>query len=137
MTILVDTSALFALGNADDRHNAEVSALVNNATEPLVVPITVLPEACYLYRTRLGYHAEIALITSLASGELLLEQVALADVQRAVELMGDYADARLGFVDSSVVAIAERLNIRRIATLDRRDFSIVRPRHCPAFTLLP
>jgi hypothetical protein len=33
--------------------------------------------------------------------------------------------------------MAERLNVRRILTLDRRHFELIRPRHCPAFELLP
>jgi uncharacterized protein len=48
-----------------------------------------------------------------------------------------YADLGLGGTDASLVAIAERLNITTIATLDRRDFTVVRPRHVDAFTLLP
>jgi hypothetical protein len=35
------------------------------------------------------------------------------------------------------VAVAERLGLIEIATIDRRHFSIVRPRHTDAFTLLP
>jgi predicted nucleic acid-binding protein len=41
------------------------------------------------------------------------------------------------FVDATVVAIAERLKIQRILTTDCRDFSLVRPRHCKEFELLP
>jgi uncharacterized protein len=59
-----------------------------------------------------------------------------ADLIRMVDLVRTYADP-LGAVDASVVAIAERHRISEIATLDRRDFSIVRPRHVSAFTLLP
>jgi len=36
-----------------------------------------------------------------------------------------------------VIALAERLGITQIATLDRRDFSVVRPAHTDAFILLP
>jgi uncharacterized protein len=36
-----------------------------------------------------------------------------------------------------VIAIAERLGITQIATRDRRDFTVVRPRHAGAFELLP
>jgi len=43
----------------------------------------------------------------------------------------------LGFVDASVVAIAERLQLHTIATTDRRDFGIVRPAHVGRFTLVP
>lgn len=52
------------------------------------------------------------------------------------ELVAQYADLPLGTIDASVVAIAERLEVTEIATLDRRHFSVVRPRHISAFTLL-
>ncbi|MDI3421937.1 PIN domain-containing protein [Streptomyces luteolus] len=48
-----------------------------------------------------------------------------------------YADFPLGSVDASVVAVAERLGLTEVATLDHRHFSAVRPSHVPAFTLLP
>lgn len=40
-------------------------------------------------------------------------------------------------VDASIVAVAERLDVRKIATLDRRHFSVVRPRHVDALELIP
>jgi predicted nucleic acid-binding protein len=48
-----------------------------------------------------------------------------------------YADFPLGAADASVVALAERLGTDLIVTLDHRHFGAVRPRHCPAFRLLP
>jgi predicted nucleic acid-binding protein len=45
--------------------------------------------------------------------------------------------AKLDFVDALIVAIAERLNISRLLTLDRRDFQFIRPKHCTSFELLP
>ncbi|MGH9917869.1 MAG: type II toxin-antitoxin system VapC family toxin, partial [Nitrososphaerales archaeon] len=48
-----------------------------------------------------------------------------------------YADLGLGTVDATVVAIAERLAVAQIATLDRRHFTVVRPAHVAAFELLP
>ena len=51
--------------------------------------------------------------------------------------MDTYADLPLGTADASVVAVAERLGIAEVATLDRRHFTVVRPRHVTAFTLLP
>ena len=44
---------------------------------------------------------------------------------------------RLGLVDASVVAVCERLQEETVLTLDRRDFTVVRPRHCAALRLLP
>lgn len=48
-----------------------------------------------------------------------------------------YADFPLGGVDASVIAVAERFGTDRIATLDRRHFSVVRAKHTPSLTLLP
>lgn len=59
-----------------------------------------------------------------------------ADWVRAAELIRQYADMRLGLVAASVVAIAERLGVTTIATLDRRDFAVVRPAHCDGFELV-
>jgi predicted nucleic acid-binding protein len=56
---------------------------------------------------------------------------------RISELMNQYADLPLGIVDASVIALAERHGLAEIATLDRRHFSVVRPRHVGNFTLLP
>ena len=53
------------------------------------------------------------------------------------ELVEAYADLRLGTVDASVIALAERLGLTSVATLDRRHFAVVRPIHVEAFTLLP
>ncbi len=59
------------------------------------------------------------------------------DYPRINELLTTYADAELDFVDVAIVAIAERLAITRIFTLDQRDFRMIRPRHTDHFDLLP
>ncbi len=43
------------------------------------------------------------------------------------ELVRTYADLPLGAVDASVLAVAERLRLTDVATLDRRHLTIVRP----------
>ena len=62
------------------------------------------------------------------------------DYRRMAELLTTYASLRLQAVDACVVALAERLDLREVATLDRRDFQVVAPRHLPKgqrLTLLP
>ena len=59
------------------------------------------------------------------------------DLERVNQILEQCADSQLDFVDAVIVAIAERLRITRILTLDRRDFSIMRPRHCDYFEILP
>jgi predicted nucleic acid-binding protein len=104
---------------------------------PLIVPVLVITEVVYLIGTRLGVEAEIRFLGDLAAGNLLAEPVAASDWIRIAELSGIYRDLPLGTVDASVVTIAERLNEGALATLDRRHFSIVRPRQFDAFELLP
>jgi predicted nucleic acid-binding protein len=53
------------------------------------------------------------------------------------EIMLDYDDSAFDFVDTAIMALAERLNIETVYTLDRRDFGIFRPRHCKFLKVLP
>ena len=53
------------------------------------------------------------------------------------ELVALYADLPLGTTDASAVAIGERTVVGEVVTLDGRHFSVVRPRHVEALTLLP
>jgi len=66
-----------------------------------------------------------------------LVEVMREDCLRAAELLRIYVEARIGFVDASLVAVAERLKIRRVLTVDRRHFDMIRPRHCDGFEILP
>ncbi len=59
------------------------------------------------------------------------------DMARMQQIMEQYQDASFDFTDSAIMALAERLNITRVCTFDRRDFSIFRPRHCDYLELLP
>lgn len=94
-------------------------------------------EVTHFLEDRLGVPAELDLLGEFGSGTLEVEPVSTADWLRIAELVVHYRDLPLGTVDASIVAVAERLRIERLATLDRRHFSVVRPRHVEALTLLP
>jgi predicted nucleic acid-binding protein len=68
---------------------------------------------------------------------LTLVELADEDLVRMSNLVEQYASLPLGAVDASVIAIAERLDIAEVATLDRRHFTVVRPAHIGSFILLP
>jgi len=70
-------------------------------------------------------------------GSQRLDELQADDWARIAELTDKYADHPLGGIDASLVALAERLNIDTIATLDHRHFHAVRPKHVEAFTLVP
>ena len=104
---------------------------------PLIVPVLVVTEVAYLIATRLGAEPETRFLGDLASGAFVVEHVEPSDWLRIAELVWRYRDLPLGTVDSSVVAAAERLGERRLATLDRRHFGVVRPALSAGFELLP
>lgn len=103
----------------------------------MIVPTLVITEVVYLLGSRLGVGPEVRFLGDLADGAFAVESVAAGDWLRIAELVARYRDLPLGTVDASVVAAAERLGIDEIATLDRRHFTVVRPCHTEAFTLLP
>lgn len=137
MTAILDTSFLFALSDRSDRNHSRVLTVAQTIRNRLILPTVVLPEACYLIGSRLGHKAMRDFLVNLPSRDLQLEALSIEDLARMTEILEQYTDSQLDFVDAAVVALAERMNVTRILTLDRRDFSIVRPRHCEYFELLP
>jgi len=137
VSALVDTSTLLAIADRRDGAHRRVVRLIFELPDELIVPGSVLPEADYLISERVGAGVAIRVLEGIARGDMKLEPVTNADLQRALELMRQYADSNIGFVDASIVALAERLGIRRVLTLDRRHFGLIRPRHCPALEILP
>ncbi len=139
--ILVDTNVIYALGDQSDAEHARcVRWLSQAAGETLLVPPTVVAEACYLLDDRIGPQAEAAFLDDLGDGPgytFQLVDLTAGDVRRMANLVRRYADRRLGGTDGSIVAIAERLNISTIATVNRRDFDNIRPAHTPSLTIVP
>ncbi len=84
-----------------------------------------------------GYRALVKFLRSVAAGDFRLVPTELQDLERAAEVLEKYADSKVDFVDCVIVAIAERLNIECILTVDRRHFNLFRPRHCDVFEIVP
>jgi hypothetical protein len=128
---VVDTGPLVAAALRDDPDHRQCVAWFEEVREPLVVPDLVIPEVTYLLAAGARTSVEAEFLRSLVSGQLAIEHVVAAD------LVETYSDLALGTVDAVVIAIAERLGASKIATLDRRHFTVVRPIHVPSFELLP
>ena len=137
MTVVADTGALYALVDASDAWHSRVVEWWTAHGSEVVTPTVVLPELSYLLQARIGTAAEEAFVRAVADGEFVLEELEVEDVGRAAELMQRYSELSLGFVDSAIVAAAERLETREVLTTDRRHFGAVRPKHARSFVLLP
>lgn len=138
--IICDTGPLVAAALAnDDHHHAcvELFTGLHLARRPLLVPATVVAEVGYLLGREAGPKIESLFLDSIAAGDFTPVDLMAADFARMAELVRRYGDLPLGTTDAAAVAVAERLDVTEVATLDRRHFSVVRPHHTTALTLLP
>jgi predicted nucleic acid-binding protein len=135
--LIVDTGVLLAAAdNADPDHDA-CARLLEHETGPLVTTALVIAETAYLIGRQLGARAEAQFFRAIADGDVHVESLTAADDHRIADLVDRYMDLPLGGTDASLIVIAERLDQSRIATLDRRHFTVVRPEHVSAFELIP
>jgi len=137
VALILDTGPLYASLDRTDADHAASRHLIESAEEALVIPSPVLVEVDYWIHTRLHPGVLLALLDDIAAGAYTVENLTAADYHRVRELCDRYADADIGFVDAAVLAVAERLNEPKLATLDHRHFGVMRPRHVDALKLLP
>lgn len=136
--IVVDTSALLALADAEDQWRGTVADYVGRGPAgPFVVPWVVIGELGYGLTTRLYPVQEAAFLRELGVGGWIMEPSTEQDLVRAGELVEKYGDWPLGTVDALIVAMAERLNVTTLFTLDRRHFGAIQPAHCERFEIVP
>lgn len=135
--LVVDTGVFVAAADLDDRHHHVCAALIETHPGPLVTTALVITEAGWLIRRQLDITTEAAFYQAIADGGIDIVDLTGADWARTAALLDTYANIGLDAADASIIAIAERLDQTVIATLDERDFRIVRPNHTNAFELLP
>ena len=137
MALVLDTGPLLAALDTNDRDHARCLAMTESVREDFIVPSHVLVELDYWLRKRRAVAVWETFAEDVADGAYRLYQPDESDLLRAAELEAQYASLDLGLVDASVIVACERLRENKVATLNRRHFSVVRPRHCDALTLLP
>lgn len=137
MALILDTGPLLAALDAADPDHERCASLVLEAREDLVVPGLVLAELDYWCHERLSGDAWLVFLEDLLAGAYRAEHPTREDLARCATLQRKYGDLRLGVVDASVIALAERLGEPKVATLDHRHFGVVRPAHAETLDLLP
>ena len=137
MDALTDTSFLLATVAPRDQYHAAAREAPNKMQDTRQIVAAVLPELFYMTMVRVSYDAAVALVRQITTSGIPMIPLVDADYRRMDEIMRQYRDAEFDFVDVAQMAVAERLNIRRIYTFDRRDFVQFRPRHADYLELLP
>ena len=110
---------------------------MRSARPPFLLSPFVLAELDYLLSTRVGAEAQRALLQEVGQGAYQLEEFNAADVQRAIEILDQFADLDAGLADASIVVLAERHGTDRVLTLDERHFRTLRGKDGRPFRLFP
>jgi predicted nucleic acid-binding protein len=137
VALIVDTSVLYAALDARDNDHNRCAELLRQTEEMIVIPAPALPEVDALAAREGAPLAIVPVLRDVQTGAVLVEDLVFEDYPRVASLMEQYADLDLGFVDAAILALVERLGETKLATLDHRHFSVVRPRHVSALELLP
>jgi predicted nucleic acid-binding protein len=137
VALILDTGPLLAAVDRSDRNHEACAGLLESTSEQLAIPAPILPEVDFWMCESVGFEAFVALLEEINEGIFRVEELTPGDYGRVRELCRDYAQLRIGFVDAAVLAVTERLGEPKLATLDRRPFSVMRPRHVEELELLP
>lgn len=136
MQVILETSAIYALMDKGDKsHNLVKDFFLKKNGIYYILPSTVIPELCYLINTRLGSYFEVKLLEEI-NKSFHLDILKDEDIIRIIEILKKYDKLNIGYVDASIIAIAERLKVNKILTLDRKHFEVVAPREFDCFDIL-
>ena len=122
--ILVDTGPLVALFEPADGAHGRCVEVLETIREPVTTTVPVMTEAFHLLGPASG--GSLRLMEFVADGGLQVLFLDDQGLQRSFELMVQYSNVPMDLADASLVAVAERLNLRKIFTIDRNEFATYR-----------
>ena len=133
--VLVDTGPLVALLDRSDPDHVACQETLSSLSDSMVTVWPVVTEAMYMLRAY--RRAQEALWEMIETGAVEILPLGIDDVPRMKQLMRKYRDLPMDLADAALVRAAERERLRRIFTLDRRDFQIYRPSRIGRFAVIP
>ena len=133
--VLIDTGPLVALFDESEPDHDRCKEALKKLKGSLLTTWPVLTESFYLLE---GWSpGQRELWNFMLAGGLTVCEVPQTEYNRMADLMEKYADLPMDLADATLVVLGEIRKTNRIFTLDRRDFSIYRPRHCKRFQIVP
>lgn len=133
--ILVDAGPLVAIFHADDQNHDRCVRALRSLSGPLATVWPVLTEAMYLLS--FSWEAQAALWEMIETEVVVILALDRGDAPRMKELMRKYRDLPMDLADAALVRVAERERVRRVFSLDRRDFTVYRPEKLGRFSIIP
>ncbi|HEX7157167.1 MAG TPA: PIN domain-containing protein [Burkholderiaceae bacterium] len=130
--VLVDTGFLVALyRRRDDLHDAALRWL-ETMPAPLITASPVLVEACHF----LGPAGKVALHQWVIDGGMRVFETGTEVLPRLARSIRRYAQLDIDLADAALIWLAEEAGVRRILTVDQRDFTTFRLRGRKSFDLV-
>ena len=120
---LIDTGPMVALFDASDRYHQKSVEFLKSFRGKLISSLASVTETVYLLD--FDKNAQIAFLSWLGKGAVELYDITPEDIERVIKLFTKYSDLSMDFADGCLVAIAEKLGIQEIATIDS-DFEVYR-----------
>lgn len=133
--ILTDAGPLVALVHEDDQDHDTCRQAFRELEDLLVTVWPAFTEATYLLG--FSWRAQDALWEMVRRGVVSFLPLDESDAPRMRALMEKYRDLPMDLADAALVRVAEREGLKRIFTVDRRDFSVYRPEGLGTFELVP
>lgn len=122
MAVLLDSGIVYAYYDRSDRWHAAAKQLCEVEAGGLLLPSVVAAEVDHLLGVRLGGAARRLFYRGLVAASFLLVELPQQRLARVIEIDAEFAELEIGFVDATLVALAESLRVPRVATADRRHF---------------
>lgn len=136
-TVLFDTSYLYALFCTNDVNHTLVANLAQQDEAEVIIPDVILPEVKFLFRMAGSLFTAMAFMDALSETAAPIAPLTEQDVDRANALAKQYRSQGVSFTQCAIVAIAERLSIDTIYSLQPAPFRIVQPLHCEQLAVYP
>ena len=133
--ILIDAGPLVAVLHRDDRNHERCVKTLRSLRDPVGTTWPVISEAMHLLR--FSWEAQDGLWDLIVTEALHLVPIDTTDIHRMRQLMQKYKDLPMDLADATLVRVAEREGIRRVFTIDRRDFTLYRPAKIGRFLIIP
>lgn len=133
--ILIDTGPLVAFFDASDHYHPTCLDILKDMEGPLLTTWPVVTETFYLLN--FSWRAQDNFWQFLLRGGVEIIDTEAKTMARCREIMKKYKDLPMDLADATLVVLAEARKIKKIFTLDHRDFKVYRSLHIKRFELLP
>ncbi|MEM2925725.1 MAG: PIN domain-containing protein [Methanocellales archaeon] len=131
MSIIIDTSAIVAARNSDDKNHKTAIGIFEDILDGIygtaIISDLILSEAVsYAYIVTKNKNIALDIAKFAQAKPLRLIFVTAADLDLALELYQQYFDSELSFTDCTTIALMKRLRIEALFTFDREFQGIVK-----------